>query len=116
MTENSPIIKAGDMYVAKWGATMFLATFVEITRVSGSRVYYRYRKNKTVGNDGYGQPKVVPDVEFPSSEEEQYSRLELNHDTQTYTFRGPTRPEKGTDYRVRFQLWDGRPITEDHND
>lgn len=118
--ENSVIdittIKAGGIFVACWGYGMTLYDYVQVTKVSGSRVYYRKLKEETIGGEGYGQPcvRAIPN-EFDG--EEHFCKMRVHPETKEITFKAsPSGDGSVTGYLAWFHKWDFMTDVEDHND
>lgn len=53
-------VKPGDVFVSSWGYSMTLVDFFEVTRVSGTRVYWRELAARKVDDRGPAGAHVVP--------------------------------------------------------
>lgn len=115
----------GTILVCHWGATMSLYTFVEVIKICPKSLVVRELENKTIAQQGYGQPVVVAgnarlvidwDIENIKEGFER-PRKELHIRLYPYkTTTGETWFSKRNGYYNYYQIWDDQPRTENHND
>lgn len=100
-----------DILVCHWGATMSLYKFVQILKRTPKTLLVRELETETLGNAGYGQPIVSPKWPLKPhlSREGEEEQIRLYKDGERWFTR-----KHG--FYQSYQLWDGQPRTEDHND
>lgn len=106
--------RAGGIFVAHWGATMSLNTFVQVTKIKGNRVYYRPVRQTIVRVGEYLAGDEVPQIDAFKGEE-RFSVLRQDESGAFYFKDNPNFCRRDG-FRVYFRQWNGKPCYFNHCD
>lgn len=125
-------VKVGDILVSTWGYSMRLATFVKVEKVSAKTLVVREVILREASDEerkaaGLGEPGYLQSYSMPTNQVTQ----EIDWEGEMVGFTRPTKDvatirlypnssngwfTRKDGYKKSFDLWDGRPVYENHCD
>lgn len=121
LTAPAPVIQfgisvgsAGGIFVARWGSTMTINTFVQVTKIKGNRIYYKPIDKEVVSVGEYLAGEEMPKMNAFKGEE-RWSVLKQDAEGDYY-FKDCPNFGSRRDYRVWFRQWNGKPCYFNHCD
>jgi hypothetical protein len=109
VTSTSSPVAVGDIFESSWGYSMTIVDFFQVTRVSGSRVYFREIESAETAS-GYLSGTSLP-VRDSFKGAEHFSTLRNRGRMSILVC-----PNDSSDYKVPANLWEGRPCYFNHCD